>query len=371
MKILIAVDKFKGSLTAQEVCLTIKQGILQRIPNAQVEMLPLADGGEGTLEILRELMDLDKIELTVNDPYFRPIQTWYGMNRDQAYIEMALASGLQLLAKEERSPSLTSTYGTGELIGHAVQNGAKKIHLFVGGSATIDGGVGISSALGFKFLNRNREKIIPIGKNLNQIDAIEHDIFTNDFHLNLITDVRNPLLGPNGASHQYGPQKGATLAEIRILDKSLTKVANIVKDKFGQDVTNILGCGAGGGIGLTILGLMNGSIQNGINMVLEAVKFKDKLKKVDLVITGEGKIDEQTLQGKVVFGVAQMAQENNVSGIGICGVNELSVEEMKRLGLTDIISIKTPELSLDYCIENASQLIIDRIKKMISCLNFD
>lgn len=368
MKVVIAPDKFKGSLTAVEVCEAIKKGVLAVHPEAQISTIPLADGGEGTLDVLEKSLHLRWVKVTVHDPLFRPVQSSYCIKGEDAYVEMAKASGFELLADHERSACKTSSIGTGELIRDAIAHGARNIFLFVGGSATNDGGIGMATALGFRFLGEKDQEILPIGMNLSSIRSIDTDGFTDNVKINLITDVRNSLLGPTGASHQYGPQKGATQDEILNLDSGMSHLSNLIQAQFGKDISKVPGSGAAGGMGLSVLGLMNGSIQNGIETISDIVNFEEKLRAADLVITGEGKMDEQTLQGKVVHGVAKFANKFGIPAYTICGVNELQPDQIEQLGIKDIASVKTDELTVDFCMKNASSLIVERVKEMMGLL---
>lgn len=365
MNVLIASDKFKGSLTSIEVCEAIKAGVLVEYPNAQCQLMPMADGGEGTLEVLKDLLNLEIKTVEVQDPLFRPVEASYGIKGKSAYIEMALASGFELLTDDERSALKTSSIGTGELIRDAIANGAKDIKLFVGGSASNDGGVGLATALGFRFLDEIGNEILPIGENLSQITEIASSELPVDLKVTLITDVKNPLLGPQGASFQYGPQKGATEKDVLLLEKGMEHVSRLIKNKFQVDVDIHPGSGAAGGLGLCVLGLMNGTIQHGIETILNAVDFRKKLSEADLVITGEGKIDQQTLQGKVVYGVLKEARYVNVPVVAICGINTLDSNQLSHLGLTKALSLKTDQLSVDYCIQNAAELIKLRISEFL------
>lgn len=367
MKVLIAPDKFKGSLTAKEVCKAIEMGVTEVIPDAELKSIPMADGGEGTLEILTDLLQLEVIELTVGDPYARPIKSKYGMKGQEAFIEMALASGLQLLKEEERSASKTSTIGTGELILHAIDQGAKTIYLFVGGSATNEGGVGVAHALGYRFLDQSGNALSPIGENLKLIHSIQKpDRSFHDIAFQVITDVKNPLLGTEGATYQYGPQKGAKPHELDTLEQGMIHYAQLIQRMTGVDHGIKQGSGAAGGIGMSIMGLLNGDIRNGMDTLLKVTGFEEQVAQTNLVITGEGKVDEQTLQGKVVHGVAKSSQKVGIPVLGICGINQLNDEEWKGLGLQDLASLKQPDLTAEYCMQHAAELISQRVSKMVA-----
>ena len=366
MKVLIAPDKFKGSLTAKEACRAIEKGALKANRSAEVTILPLADGGEDSLEVIEDALQLKKVSVCVKDPLLRPITTHYGINGSDAYVEMALASGLQLLSANEQHPTKTSSFGTGQLIRHAIENGAKRIFVFAGGSATNDGGIGMAQALGFSFKDKNGMEIQPTGENLIRINSIdETENILSDAEITLLTDVKNKLLGPYGATNQYAKQKGATNHEVTILEKGLEHFANIVHQHSGRKVVNLAGSGAAGGVALSVVGLLNGSIESGIQTILKTIDFDVKLKAADLVITGEGKLDQQTLQGKVVQGVIKACNQAKTSVMVVCGQNELALEELKSLSISEIDSIKKAGLSTEYCMKNVSDLLTIRVYNMV------
>ena len=361
MKILVAPDKFKGSLTAMEVCHAIKKGIHEVMPNADIKLIPMADGGEGSLDVLINTHELDRITLTVRDPLFRPIESEYAMKGSDAYIEMAMASGLQLLKEEERSAMLTSSIGVGDLIRDALDNEAKNIYLFVGGSATNDGGIGMAHGLGFRFLDDTGVALTPIGANLSKIKRIENTNFLREFNLTIVTDVRNTLLGSEGATRQYGPQKGATPKEIDMLENGMQQLAALILNKSNVDVSTLTGSGAAGGIALCGVGLLAANIKNGMDTFLVINHFRNEMPDTDLIITGEGRMDAQTLQGKVVYGVAMAASEWEIPVVVVCGASELVLSQMNMQHVKRILELKTEELSVDYCLRNAANLIRLRI----------
>ena len=251
MKVLISPDKFKGSLSAQEVCEAIDRGVKKFDQRIETIFHPLADGGEGTLENLQSSLELESVVVEVNDPLFRPVKAEYKIGGGNAYIEMAAASGLPLLTVQERNCLYTTTYGTGELMLHAINKGVNNIYLFVGGSATNDGGIGMANALGYQFYDAENNELSPIGKELINISRIDHSkmkMDINKINLTAVCDVKNPLFGPEGAAYIYGPQKGGNEEEIKMLDKGLRNLSEVVYSTLGKDIANLEGGGAAGGI---------------------------------------------------------------------------------------------------------------------------
>lgn len=361
MNVLIASDKFKGSLSASEVCVSTAKGVRSAIPNAAITQLPMADGGEGSLDVLIDALDLEYKELTVQDPLFREIQAGYGKKGSVAYIEMALSSGLQLLSPEERSARLTSTIGVGQLMSDALWDGVNQIFLFVGGSATNDGGAGMLQGLGFQLLDKSGNELPGTGEFLPEIEKIIPPSNLPEFELIIVTDVQNKLLGPKGASHHYGPQKGATKADIEWLEAGLTHFSKLISESIGLDVSQVPGSGAAGGIAVAGIGVLGAKIQKGISTFLEITNFEKHAANADLVITGEGKLDSQTLQGKVIDGVAKAATKHNKTVLALCGICEIDQTEWAGVGISEVIQLKTPELSIAYCMENAAELIVQNI----------
>lgn len=357
MKILIAPDKFKGSLTALEVCNAIETGIKKFDPTIQTIKHPLADGGEGTLTILSTYFDLKEITIKVQDPFFRPITASYKVSTDTAYIEMANASGLQLLAQNEKNCYTTTTYGTGQLILDAVAKKFKKIVLFIGGSATNDAGIGMAAALGYQFFDLENKEILPIGKNLIAINKIDNQVlkFDSTIAFTVVCDVKNPLFGANGAAYVYGPQKGATSNEIEELDLGLRNFDNQVATHLGKKVAMISGAGAAGGLGAGAVAFLNAKIQSGIDFVMEQTGFDNLLQSnIDLIITGEGSVDKQTIEGKVIKGISQRALENDIPFFIIAGVikdEQLILENLKPQKMHSILGLG---VAVDDAIKNAA-----------------
>lgn len=325
MHILICPDKFKGSLSAAQVCDALEKGIYQGNSLFKTTKLPLADGGEGTLAVLHTVLGGEIITLTVKDPLFRPVLADYLWlsHLKKAYIEMSRASGLQLLLERERDPLKTSSFGTGELILDALRRGATEIVLTIGGSATNDAGMGMAAALGYSFLDKNEQSLVPIGEHLIDIQQIIPSEFLKQFtHVNfqVATDVENPLCGPEGAAFIFAEQKGGNPESIKYLDNGLNNIAYFF-DAIGN-ISLQPGAGAAGGLGGGAKYFLRAEMISGSQMVLNAVNFDTNLQKADVVFTGEGKIDEQTWYGKLVAEVLKKAQQANKKCFLICGIFE-------------------------------------------------
>lgn len=358
MRVIIAPDKFKGSLSALEVCEAIENGIKKYNPNIETIKHPLADGGEGTLDILQNYFVLKTVEVLVKDPLFTEIKASYMVSADTAYIETSNASGLQLLKEEEKNCYYTTTFGTGQLILDAIQKGFKNIVLFIGGSATNDGGIGMASALGYHFYNAANESIEPIGKSLLAINKIENDklLFAlNEINFTVVCDVKNPLYGSNGAAYVYGGQKGASLEEIRLLDLGLQNFSKQVLKYLHKEVAEIHGAGAAGGLGAGAVCFLNAKIKSGIDFVMEQTGFDVLLKNhVDLIITGEGSVDKQTIEGKVIKGVSERAAQYKIPFSIISGIvkDEQLIKDI--LKPQSIYSIMELGVTTEDAMKNAS-----------------
>ncbi|MBP9924932.1 MAG: glycerate kinase [Cyclobacteriaceae bacterium] len=367
MNILVAPDKFKGSLTAKEVCAAIESGLLKIDSSLSIKLIPMADGGEGTCELLTDHSKGSMISTEVCDPLFRKITASYGVSGDgsTAFIEMASASGLALLSKEERNPLKTSTYGTGELIADAITRGVNKIILTIGGSATNDAGLGMAAALGVKFLNQENETLAPIGENLVHLYKIQFDKFIlNNKKISFVVlcDVDNELYGKNGAAYVYAPQKGADEEAVQLLDWGLRNFEQIAKSQCNQEV-NFKGAGAAGGLGAGALLFLNAEFNSGIDFILKTLHVEEQINWADLIITGEGKMDVQTLSGKVVMGVAQLATKYGKPTIAIVGKNELAKKDMDTLGLKEVIALVNEKTNPAEAMRNAASLLSVRIEE--------
>ncbi|MEL6594277.1 MAG: glycerate kinase, partial [Bacteroidota bacterium] len=318
MKILLAPDKFKGSLDAFSLCKALSEGILKHYPQAEIITRPLADGGDGSLAILGQYLDLQTIHLTVHDPLGRPIQASYLLSKEKAFIELAAASGLALLAENERNCMDTSTYGTGQMIADALSRGAYDMYLFVGGSATNDAAMGICDAVGVHFFDSFGERLVTTGRNLSRVAKLTAPDRI-PFMLTIICDVDNPLHGPEGAAYVYAPQKGASPEEVEILDQGLRHFAETFLRYDGVNVSSIPGAGAAGGVAGGAMAILGGELRSGIEMFMEMADLDEAIAQCDWVITGEGRLDGQTERGKVVSGVCQLAHQHQKPVIAICG----------------------------------------------------
>lgn len=352
MKFILAPDKYKGSLTGREFCETVARGIKKVFPNSEMIHRPLADGGDGTIDVVADYLNVAKVSVTVNDPLFREITTQYLLSKDKqtAFIEMSEASGYKLLQKSEMNCMNTTTLGTGEMILDALEKGAKNIVLGIGGSATNDGGMGMARALGYSFLDDKGNELEPIGKNLCKVNQIYRDAVTpklSEAKIQVACDVNNPFYGENGAAKIYGAQKGASGEEIAFLDKGLKSFAAVMKSTFDIDVQDIDGAGAAGGVGGGAVVFLNAELASGVDLVMELANFDEVLEGADWVITGEGQLDGQTFSGKTINGVVQSAKKHQVPIAAFCGSIDISIEEMKLMGLDYAVSILNQIGNLD------------------------
>ncbi len=358
MKFVVAPDKFKDSLSGFEFCDAVEEGIKKALPTSEILKLPLADGGDGTMDVVRHYIEAKKITCTVNDPLFRPIKATYlySQKNQIAYIEMSEASGLRLLNKKERNCMQTTSLGTGELISHAIELGAKEIILGIGGSATTDCGVGMAAALGYEFYDIDGKPLLPIGENLIHINTISNDNKKpqlKEVKFKVACDVTNPLFGKNGAAYVYAEQKGASKEEIIHLDAGLKNLATIIKNQFKIDSQHIPGAGAAGGMGAGTSVFLNATLTSGIELVKELVAFDTQIKAADWIITGEGKLDGQTLSGKTIDGVITSAKKRNIPVAAFCGAMEISISEQEEFGLDYAVSIVQGVTNLDDAMTNA------------------
>ncbi|AND40142.1 MULTISPECIES: glycerate kinase [Cytobacillus] len=359
MKIVIAPDSFKESLSALEAANAIERGFKFIFPEADYKKMPMADGGEGTVQSLVDATEGSIIERTVTGPLGEPVKAFFGLMGDgkTAVIEMAAASGLHLVPSEKRNPLITSTRGTGELITAALDLGVQHIIIGIGGSATNDAGAGMIQALGGKLLDKTGSEIGQGGGSLVQLEAIDMsglDSRIRDVHFKVACDVDNPLTGPRGASAIFGPQKGATPEMVELLDQNLGHFADVVENTLGKSFRHIEGAGAAGGIGGSLLALLNADLKKGIEIVLHAVDFENEVKDADLVITGEGKIDSQTIYGKTPIGVARAAKKHGIPVIGLAGSLSDDSDIVHEHGIDALFSIVPGVVTLPEALEKAA-----------------
>jgi glycerate kinase len=374
MKILICPDKFKESLTAGQVSACIASGIYKAIPDAECKLLPLADGGEDTAMVLTTATGGHFESATVHDPLMRLITSTYGISGDgtTAFIEMAAASGLALLHEGERNPMNTTTYGTGELIKHALDKGCTRIIIGIGGSATVDGGTGMAQALGVKFEGIQAGDGGGRLNKITRIDVSGIDERIGRCEIIAACDVQNVLTGSNGASFVFGAQKGANQQEIKMLDQNLNYLASLIARDLGRHILNIEGGGAAGGMGAGIVSFLNGKVENGFELVARTVNLSHWIQWTDIIVTGEGKIDHQTAYGKTPAGVASAAAEYGKPVIGFAGVVAISPSDIAKLGIQAVFPITDQPMSLDSAMKDAGRLLQDsaeRVFRTISIVN--
>ena len=362
LKIVVAPDSFKHSLPASEVAAHIKSGILKADPHAEVVEIPMSDGGEGLVSALVNATNGKIIPATVNDPLGRQVQSFYGILGDgnTAAIEMAAASGIELISEDERDPMITSTYGTGQLIMEALKQGCKKIIIGIGGSATNDGGAGMAQALGIKLLDKNNNEIGPGGgelQNLEKIDTSGMDKRLTQCEITAACDVTNPLTGQHGASLVYGSQKGGSEEQLLQLDQNLAHYAGIIHRDLGIDVSDVPGSGAAGGLGAGLLAFLDAKLVSGLKVVKEVVDLETQIASCDLVISGEGQIDSQSFFGKTPMGVSEVAKQYNKPVILIAGSIGEGVENLYDEGVDAVFSIVDKPMKLEDAIKNAGVLL--------------
>lgn len=376
MKIVASPDSFKGSLSARELCKAIQIGVRRVCSDAEVVNMPLADGGEGTVENMVYSTGGVLSTVTVSDPLGRPVYATYGVMGDgeTVVIEMAQASGLPLLFIDERDPLIASSYGTGELILHALVRGGRRFIIGLGGSATNDGGAGMLNALGVKFLNEEGHELASGGAallNLMAIDDTDIDPRLQECTFIVASDVTNRLCGEEGASAIFGPQKGATPEMVHLLDEALNHFAEVVTEHRGIDMRKVAGSGAAGGMGGALIAFLDARIRPGIEVVMEAVQFRETIRGADLIITGEGRLDAQTLSGKVISGVSRIARSESVPVIAVCGDKKLNASQMDELGIVSAFPIVSGPCSLEESLERTGDLVADAVEQLVRLLGID
>ncbi|QIC74380.1 glycerate kinase [Acinetobacter indicus] len=374
LRFVIAPDSFKESLSAVQAAQAMQRGILRQFPDAICSLVPLADGGEGTVDALLNACAGQKVSCRVRGPLpQQQVESYFALIDDgkTAVIEMAKANGIHLIPLAQRNPALTSTYGTGEMIRQALDLGVSKIVIGLGGSVTNDAGSGMAQALGVKFLDQAGLEVQPCGGNLKQIceidlSALDARLATTE--MLIASDVNNPLCGEYGASAIFGPQKGATPELVKILDQNLGYFANLVETTLGVNVQHQAGAGAAGGLGFGLLAFARAKIQSGVELLIQQTGLTEKITQADVVLTGEGKIDRQTFMGKTPFGVAQVAKSLNKPVYAFAGMIGEDIEPLLEAGFTQIIGINPPDISVEDAIRNAENNLTDSVENVMRSL---
>jgi glycerate kinase len=359
MRVVVAPDKFEGSLTADQAARAIEAGLLRARPDAAVVRLPVGDGGAGTLPAV-VAAGFERVPVRATGPTGEPVDAAIAIRGDRAFVEMAEASGLKRLLGGRRAPLEATTYGTGELIRAALDRGARELVLGIGGSATSDGGAGMASALGARLLDDAGQPLPPGGAALLRLARIETaglDRRLRQVRVTVAADVDNPLVGPQGAAAVYGPQKGASPEDVLLLDSALRRYARVLKADLGVDLADAPGAGAAGGLGAGAIAFLGADLRSGIDLVLELIGFDRAVAGADLVITGEGKIDFQSLRGKAPLGVARAAAAHGVPVVALGGVVEVAERQLRAAGIEEAHALTQLEPDVERCIAEAASLL--------------
>jgi len=356
MKVVIAIDSLKGSLSSNEAGLAVKEGVLSVFKEADVKIIPVADGGEGTVEALVEGMNGSMETLIVTGPLNEKVEANFGILSESktAIIEMAQASGLPMVPVELRNPLNTTTYGVGEIIKEAINKGCRHFIVGIGGSATNDAGIGMLQALGCEFFDAAGNLVGTGGRVLNEVASIRTDKLLPELSectFKIACDVNNPLFGLNGAAHIYGPQKGATPEIIEELDRGLRNFAEVVKKDLGKDIAQTEGAGAAGGLGYGFLAFLNAKLESGVDIIIEETKLEKHLEGADFVITGEGRLDHQTAMGKAPIGITKLANKHKTKVIALAGSISDDAAKCNEAGMNAFFSIQKTPISLEEAMQ--------------------
>lgn len=375
MKVVIAIDSLKGSLSSMEAGLAIKEGILKSKPDADIIVKPLADGGEGTTDALIEGLNGERINLTVTGPMGTPVSCYYGYLKESAtaIMEMASASGITLVPSDQKNPLVATTYGVGEMINHAIEMGCHNFIIGIGGSATNDGGIGMLKALGFEFLDKDGNDAGEGGQALSRITSVNKrnvNSKLSNCHFKVACDVNNPLCGKNGATYIYGPQKGVTDDIKESLDQGMASFAACTKELLGVDHARTPGAGAAGGLGFALLSYLNAELTPGIDLILNAVNLEEELKNADIVVTGEGRLDHQTAMGKAPVGVAKLAKRYNTKVLAFAGSVTKDAIACNNAGIDAFFPIVRGITTLEEAMnpENARENMIATVEQVFRIL---
>lgn len=368
MKLLIAPDSFKGSAKSEHIIELVKNTAKKCFEDCEIIAVPMADGGEGTLDVLVQFLGGNYESCEVSGPLGEKHIARYGIiNENTVVIESAEISGLTLVKEENRNPFKASSKGIGEMICHVLRKGYTNIILALGGSATNDGGVGAASALGINFLDKDKNDLLPNGENLINIKKIDIKNLMPELKkakITIICDVQNPLVGISGATYIYGPQKGATQHQLEVLEKGMNNYVDVIKEEFGMNVGDIPGIGAAGGLSVPFLVFGNAKIESGIQTILKIIRFEELLNKVDLVITGEGKVDGQSICGKVICGIGEVCRKKGVPVAAIVGGMGEDAERVFEHGIVSVITTVNGVMSLDTAVSECDRLIISAADRM-------
>lgn len=372
-KCIVISDSFKGTLSSLEICGIARKSIPAFFPNCEVITIPVADGGEGTVACFLQAIQAQPVVVDVSGPYGEPVRAVYARSGERAVVEMASAAGLPMVG-DRRDPSATTTYGVGQIIRHAVENGCSEILLGLGGSATNDGGCGCAAALGTRFYNGSGGSFVPVGKTLNQIariDVSETRTLLEHVKVTVMCDVENPLYGPAGAAYVFAPQKGADPDMVRQLDAQLRALDEVIQRDLGYSLSQRPGAGAAGGMGAGCIAFLNAELQSGIEAVLDMVDFDQRLEGTGLVITGEGRIDSQSVHGKVISGIAKRTQPRHIPLVAIVGCIDESAAEAYELGVTAMFGIDREAVAFSEYAERSGicyQKTLEDILRLIRAL---
>jgi glycerate kinase len=375
-RFLLVPDKFKGSLTAEEVMQTLHKGIQDVFPQAEIHSILASDGGDGFLNAVAIQVPCETIFVDTVDPLGRQIRAGYlyDVATKNAYVELASASGLELLSQSDRRAIDTSTFGTGLQIKDALSKGARSIYIGLGGSATNEAALGIANALGYRFVDKAGNQLAPVGRHLNQIATIDATGVSpqlNKVQFFAVNDVDNPLFGLNGAAAVYAGQKGASDAEIVLLDKGLRHLAGLVSHQLGKDVADVPGSGAAGGAAYGLKVFFDGKFVSGTDFMLDLAKAESQMMAhpYDLILTGEGKFDQQTMNGKLIKGVTALGKRCGVPVVAVCGKLELQEQQWKTMGLRHVIEIQEKDMAASYSMANAAQLIRKKVGDYLALMD--
>lgn len=369
-KCIVISDSFKGTLSSPEICAIARESIPRIFPACEVIAIPVADGGEGTVACFMDAIHAQPVTVDTTGPYAEQIRVTYARSGNKAIVEMACAAGLPMVGLR-RNPELTTTYGVGTVIRHAVEHGCTEILLGLGGSATNDGGCGCAAALGVRFLDQDGQAFVPVGKTLGEIahiDVSERRELLKGVKITVMCDVENPLCGPTGAACIFAPQKGADEAMVLRLDDNLRKLAGCVQRQLGVDIANMTGAGAAGGMGGGCVAFLGAELKSGIEAVLDMVEFDTALEHADLVITGEGRIDSQSLHGKVISGIAKRTDARGVPLIAIVGCIDKSADKAYDMGVSAIFGIDREAKSFEAYAHESRECYQRTLEDVLRCI---